>query len=569
MQSKDTLETIAANNSSSNDIIFLLFIFIIMIGIILYVLFKPKEETIDKNNNDIKYNLDDYIITEGNGIEEVKIELNKPTEVKKPKSETVIPSVKKETKKPTPETIKEPQPKIEVLETVVPEIVIPEIVVPEIVVPEIEEQSKEKYIGYNPINIFAQTEPSYFPYVIMPNSNCVIKFPRKGRIGRKGYKEEAFKIHIDKYFKNCFQILDDRFILIKNRTKPFEPDFTLIDEKEGINIFLDIEIDEPYEGLNDIVNRKPTHFQYSDTDRNNAFKNRGWIIIRFAEIQVHQQPDSCCLFISDVIKSINSRYKISEDLTNIKKIQPIRQWTKEEAEVWSINKYREKYLGISSFGLTAEGTTLTDINETELGDKIEEKVKDDIALITPKVSKTPNPKLEQINSSIKLNKFLSFKYQDSKTIVKPIKVTETTLTAFCYIKNCERSFDIYNISDLYQKDKYFTLRVAGPSIGLEQITTVANTAINYHRHIRMKYTRRTWNNMLVDIETGELLIDRVEAEESIRTINDVQLSINALAQEHIENYRLDNNYITAYCNKREEQRTFKFDRISEIEILDI
>ena len=85
----------------------------------------------------------------------------------------------------------------------------------------------------------------------------------------------------------------------------------------------------------------------------------------------------------------------------------------------------------------------------------------------------------------------------------------------------------------------------------------------------MKYTRRTWNNMLVDIETGELLIDRVEAEESIRTINDVQLSINALAQEHIENYRLNNNYITAYCNKREEQRTFKFERIGEIEILDI
>jgi hypothetical protein len=564
METKDTIGDITFNNSITYYSLEFILISLAIVGLVLYIAFKPKKGTIDESNKATKYNLDDYINTEGNGTAEVKIELTKPTKVKKPKSEAVIPSVKKEIKKQKPETIKEPQPKIEALE-----IVVSEIVIPEIVVPEIEEQSKEKYIGYNPINIFAQTEPLYFPYVIMPKPNCVIKFPRKGRIGRKGYKEEAFKIHIDKYFKSCFQILDDRFILIKNRTKPFEPDFTLIDEKEGINIFLNIEIDEPYEGLNDVVNRKPTHFQCSDTDRNNAFKNRGWIIIRFAEIQVHQQPDSCCLFISDVIKSINSRYKISEDLTNIKKIQPIRQWTKEEAEVWSINKYREKYLGISSFGLTAEGTTLTDINETELGDKIEEKVKDDVAFITPKVSKTPNPKMEQINSSIKLNKFLSFKYKDSKTIVKPIKATENTLTAFCYIKNYERSFDIYNISDLHQKDKYFTLRVAGPSIGLDQITTVVNTAINYHRLIRMKYTRRTWNNMLVDIETGELLIDRVEAEESIRTINDVQLSINTLAQEHIENYRLDNNYITAYCNKREEQRTFKFDRISEIEILDI
>lgn len=556
ISTKDSLNSLSVSSGQPDNLMLFIIICSLIIGIIVYFIVqynKEKKPTSETKNETEPKNADSIIIKNDTKTvinldqDKVKIETKPEAEIKKSENKSDTPITKEQPKKTV-------------------EIKVPLTI---IIKPEIEEQSKEKYIGYNPINIFAQTEPLHYPYVLMPNHNSVIKFPRKGRSGRKGYKEEDFKKHIDKYFKSCFQILDDRFILIKNSTKPFEPDFTLIDEKEGINIFLDIEIDEPYEGLNDVVNRKPTHFQYSDTNRNNAFKNRGWIVIRFAEIQVHQQPDSCCLFISDVIKSINSRHKISEILTITKKIQPIRQWTKEEAEVWSINKYREKYLGISSFGLTADGLTLTDINETELGDKIEEKVKDDVSIITPKVSKTPNPKLEQINSSIKLNKFLSFKYNDSKTIVKPLKATETTLTAFCYIKNAEKYFDIYNISDLHQKDKYFTLRVAGPSIGLDQITTVVNTAINYHRHIRMKYTRRTWNNMLVDIETGELLIDRVEAEESIRTINNVQLSINALAQEHIENYRLDNNYITAYCNKREEQRTFKFERIGEIEILDI
>lgn len=147
---------------------------------------------------------------------------------------------------------------------------------PEIVKPKKEEQSKVKYIGYNPINIFAQSVPLSFPYVIMPKANCVIKFPRKGRVGRKGYKEEDFKTYLNKYFKKSFQVFDDRLILTKNSPKPFEPDFTLIDEKNNINIFLDIEIDEPYEGLNDISKRNPTHFQYSDANRNNAFKNRGW-----------------------------------------------------------------------------------------------------------------------------------------------------------------------------------------------------------------------------------------------------------------------------------------------------
>lgn len=85
----------------------------------------------------------------------------------------------------------------------------------------------------------------------------------------------------------------------------------------------------------------------------------------------------------------------------------------------------------------------------------------------------------------------------------------------------------------------------------------------------MKYTRTGWTNMFVDKETGELLLNRIDAEESIRTINNVQLAIEVLSQDQINTYNLNSNYITAYCNKREEQRTFRFDRIGEIEILDL
>jgi len=149
--------------------------------------------------------------------------------------------------------------------------IVPPIPEPISNIPENEEPSREKYIGYNPINILAQTEPLNYPYVVMPKPGCVIKFPRKGRSGRKGYKEDAFQIFIEKYFKSNFQIFDDRFILVKNNPKPYEPDFSLIDEKEGINIFLDVEIDEPYEGLNDLNRRKATHYQFSDNNRNNVF----------------------------------------------------------------------------------------------------------------------------------------------------------------------------------------------------------------------------------------------------------------------------------------------------------
>ena len=75
--------------------------------------------------------------------------------------------------------------------------------------------------------------------------------------------------------------------------------------------------------------------------------------------------------------------------------------------------------------------------------------------------------------------------------------------------------------------------------------------------------------MIIVSNTGELITDKVDAEESVRTISNVQLSVNVLDREHIEAYNHDSNYITAYCNKREEKRTFRFDRIGEIEILDI
>jgi hypothetical protein len=439
----------------------------------------------------------------------------------------------------------------------------------ETVKPEKEEQSREKYIGYNPINIFAQTEPLNYPYVLMPKPHCVIKFPRKGRRGRKGFKEEDFKKHIEKYFKIDLQVFDDRFILVKNSSKPYEPDFTLIDEKNGINIFLDVEIDEPYEGLNDINKRKPTHFQQTDINRNNAFKNRGWIVIRFAEIQVHQEPESCCRFIADVLKSINPKYSTSECLKRIDRVKPVRQWGREEAEKWSLERYREKYLGIENFGLTQSGDDFSSIDETEIGNKIEEKVEDDIFIPNATKIKNLNTNPEKIYSAINSNKYLSFTVENEVTVVKPNRFSGNELIAFCYVKNQERTFSIFTISNVVLKDTYHTLRIAGPAIGLDQITNAVNTAITYHKLIRMKYTRSSWSNMIVDEETGELLIDKIEAEESIRTINDVQLSINALAQEHIEAYNLNSNYITAYCNKREEQRTFRFDRIGEIEILNI
>ena len=553
MESKDTLGTIAAGNTASNDTIFLVIIFIIMISLILYMLFKTKKKTIVENDTTSNNTPKDNKSIPNKGNKGVKVKFEKPTEVAKPKTETVEIPVKTEIKKETIGLVKTAEPLVKK---------------PETIVPEIEEQSKEKYIGYNPINIFAQTEPLHFPYVIMPKPNCVIKFPRKGRAGRKGYKEESFKGYIEKYFKSNYQVFDDRFILIKNSTRPYEPDFTLINEENGINIFLDIEIDEPYEGTNDIENRKPTHYKYSDTNRNLAFTNRGWMVIRFAEIQVHQQPDACCQFVAHILKSIHSEYSVPVPLQSIEKIKPVVQWTEVEAKQWSLDKYREKYLGIVRFGVTANDNVLQDIEETELGENIEEQVEDEeIQIINPTLVNLDN--LQKLIMASVTRKFISCSINNEKTIFQPTYVYDHETSGFCYVKNDSRTFRIADMENIEVKDNYYTQQISGHQINVEQISNIVNTAIDYQKYIRMRYTRIGWRNNYVDTETGEYFENIVEAEESIRTISDVQLSINALAQEHIQNYRLNSNYLTAYCHKREEQRTFKFDRISEIEILDI
>jgi hypothetical protein len=86
----------------------------------------------------------------------------------------------------------------------------------------------------------------------------------------------------------------------------------------------------------------------------------------------------------------------------------------------------------------------------------------------------------------------------------------------------------------------------------------------------MKYTRISWDEKIVDEETGELILTHTEAEQSLRTISNINYAVNVLNKEHIAKYNLNaEDYISAFCHKKEELRTFNFDRINELEIRNI
>lgn len=390
----------------------------------------------------------------------------------------------------------------------------------------------------------------------MPSkSGCVIKFPQKGRTGRKGYKEDDFLQYIRKYFKETFKIYDDRYVLTKKNR--YEPDISLLNEKDGINIFLDIEIDEPYEGINDIKNRKPTHFRFADINRNNEFKNRGWIVIRFAEIQIHQNPDGCCRFIADVIKSIYPQFNIPLGLVVTKRIEPVLQWTKELALNWSAQNYREQYLGIGQFGY------IPIIQETDFAliqdEEVEKEVVDDKPIALSEKNSISTLSQNIIDIAIRTNKYIVFQYEKDKTIVKPTKYKENAIAGYCYVKNMIRSFDISKMEDIHLKSRYYTLRLSASELGIQTVANMMNIIIPNHKYVRMEYTKPARSFVTMDPETNKLIQMQTKAETSIRTISDIQLDTEGWGE----------NYIRAYCHKREEGRTFYFGRISLLEILDL
>ncbi len=228
-------------------------------------------------------------------------------------------------------------------------------------------KSEPKRIGYIPNDNFKQENPYNYAVVKMPNKNSLIKFPRKGRSDKKGYKEDDFFIYLNQYFNKDFNVLNDRHIPTENG-RPYEPDLILSNEKENKNIFINIEIDEPYDGLM----RTPTHCLEENDLRDEFFTKRGWIVIRFAEIQIHQEPTKCCTYIAKVIASIDATFK--SDLLNEKNPYIVKQWTNLQAKKWAIEKYREKYLGILNFGKRPNVVTEYEIEDSESDIAVEEEV---------------------------------------------------------------------------------------------------------------------------------------------------------------------------------------------------
>jgi len=173
---------------------------------------------------------------------------------------------------------------------------------------------------------------------LISNFSTSIKKPTKSELEFKiGISENYFLQYLNRYFKNVT-------ILKHFMLEYYEPDFTLVLEN---GLIIDIEIDEPYSGNT----KEVIHYydlskkEFSDNTRNNYFLSNAWIVIRFSEQQIIEEPDSCCKFIGNILHYVN--HKINLDVfKEIKDISSVKIWSKKEADEMAYFDYRKNYLTV-------------------------------------------------------------------------------------------------------------------------------------------------------------------------------------------------------------------------------
>ncbi|MFD0762730.1 hypothetical protein ACFQZW_11615 [Lutibacter aestuarii] len=194
-----------------------------------------------------------------------------------------------------------------------------------------------KRVNFATYNIIENT--SQYPVIKKPQHNSIIRSFRPEGNKRKGYKEAEFSEDIQTVFEDDFYVFDNAMLAIEQGTIPYEPDIAMV-SKSGLNIFIDIEIDEPYVG----VSRKLTHCVPNDKLRDTFFTDRGWIVIRFSEYQVHHQPMQCLNQIALIIAAIEPSYNIPSEFEYIDNIVKEKCWDTTQASYWERTNYRENYL---------------------------------------------------------------------------------------------------------------------------------------------------------------------------------------------------------------------------------
>lgn len=196
-------------------------------------------------------------------------------------------------------------------------------------------------VGYDKAPIYNDMPLNTYPAIRFPENGCIVFPYRTGKQFRRGYTEQLFEDFIKLHLPNSFSIIGNAKILLGDECRPYEPDIAII-ASSNKNIRIDIEIDEPYNG----VTREPAHFiGCGDEFRDLNIVNAGWIVMRFTEEQIFCEKEKCLNEIYRLLWSLDSNYVF--EILNFDRnihlgIKPF--WTELDAKMMAVTNFRENYL---------------------------------------------------------------------------------------------------------------------------------------------------------------------------------------------------------------------------------
>ena len=179
----------------------------------------------------------------------------------------------------------------------------------------------------------------YAFYTVPSYKTDIIPYRRR-KAALRGYTEENFEHMLRTSFKNStnYKVFGDVSILISERSHPYEPDIAIVETSDSYGVRIDVEIDEAYGGYD----KTPIHYVgCGDEFRDRNLANLGWLVVRFSEKQIIQEPENCIYYLQQLICLIDSNFAITCSGTNP---TPDKCWTEVEARIMAIQRFRENLL---------------------------------------------------------------------------------------------------------------------------------------------------------------------------------------------------------------------------------
>ncbi len=379
-----------------------------------------------------------------------------------------------------------------------------------------------------------------YPVTEMPVAGSMSAGTLVGRPGPRGHSEVAFHWRLSTWFSGL--LLRDHRLEFIGASRDYEPDHILHFEAHGLRI--DIEIDEPYSGST----RKPMHWLGSyDDDRDVYFTKNGWVVIRFAEIQVVQHPQACIRHVAKVVDSLlGTTYGAGMTGPDL---QPIPRWTYDQASYWAATNHREGYLGVE-FVLRDEppGAIEADLDivllpRTNLQAITTVGYRDTgVAALSPAELQIKGA-LEQL---LVQGAHARFNYEGDRCLMKPLRLAQERARHFVVghdlVWREERQYELRRISGLQAERQPYYRKGSRPGAG--DLHEAVSLAIDNQLYLQLTYVN-------------------FQGERHDRTISRIEYNNDFMPMGYYE------QHIKGYDTFRREDRTFRIDRIQEYAILNL